>query len=436
MLKFVIWGLGRNGKILYEMLGKSRIAAYIDRDTKYIGKEYGGITVITLNEYIAKYSKYPIIISAIAYEHEIRKTLVNKGISKFFLYSREMYSIINICQQMDLKSVLKECDANGDIYVYGQTLLGLILYDYLASNSYNCWLVHEDEEFRDANYFRDNFGVNTILSSGLETREGMLILTQEDKKDEKNIKKFKGTKYSFYELAGNKKIYSHPELKVFKDLHQNKRCFIVGTGPSLQIDDLETLRKHNEICISVNGIFKGFGQTKWRPDYYIISDASGMLQWRDAILEMDVKDKFISDTAWFFRDDVVPANIHKWHMQIEWGPDRLPPFTEDFSEVSYCGDTITYDGALQLAVYMGFSEIYLIGVDCHQYENGEKQHFVENYQAEGFQDAKIHSDKQRLAYESAKRYAEKHQIHIYNATRGGYLEVFERVNFDNLFIRD
>lgn len=38
------------------------------------------------------------------------------------------------------------------------------------------------------------------------------------------------------------------------------------------------------------------------------------------------------------------------------------------------------------------------------------------------------------AYEVAKRYGELHNIHIYNATRGGYLEVFERVNFDELFI--
>jgi hypothetical protein len=32
------------------------------------------------------------------------------------------------------------------------------------------------------------------------------------------------------------------------------------------------------------------------------------------------------------------------------------------------------------------------------------------------------------AYRIAKRYAEKHHVHIYNATRGGYLKVFERVS--------
>jgi len=38
-----------------------------------------------------------------------------------------------------------------------------------------------------------------------------------------------------------------------------------------------------------------------------------------------------------------------------------------------------------------------------------------------------------MAFEKAKEYADGHGIKIYNATRGGKLEVFERVNFDDLF---
>ena len=37
------------------------------------------------------------------------------------------------------------------------------------------------------------------------------------------------------------------------------------------------------------------------------------------------------------------------------------------------------------------------------------------------------------SYIAARRFAEKHGVKIYNATRGGKLEVFERVNFDKLF---
>jgi len=37
------------------------------------------------------------------------------------------------------------------------------------------------------------------------------------------------------------------------------------------------------------------------------------------------------------------------------------------------------------------------------------------------------------AYKTAKKYADRHGVKIYNATRGGNLEVFERVDFDTLF---
>ena len=37
------------------------------------------------------------------------------------------------------------------------------------------------------------------------------------------------------------------------------------------------------------------------------------------------------------------------------------------------------------------------------------------------------------AHVAAKKYADEHDIKIYNATRGGKLEVFPRVDFDSLF---
>ena len=37
------------------------------------------------------------------------------------------------------------------------------------------------------------------------------------------------------------------------------------------------------------------------------------------------------------------------------------------------------------------------------------------------------------AFEVAKQYADSHEIKIYNDTRGGKLEVFERKNLDEVF---
>ena len=89
--------------------------------------------------------------------------------------------------------------------------------------------------------------------------------------------------------------------------------------------------------------------------------------------------------------------------------------------------------AIQVAMYMGFKEIYLIGADCNY--TTTKIHFIE-----------MPDDKQKISegwlpkatdlsidgYKAIKKYADKHDIKIYNATRGGMLEVFPRVNLEDV----
>ena len=91
---------------------------------------------------------------------------------------------------------------------------------------------------------------------------------------------------------------------------------------------------------------------------------------------------------------------------------------------------------------MGFSKIYLIGVD-HKYsiEVTPDGHIKRNAGVEDYFDKKQNgcfanppqTYRSTMAYQAARKYADDHGIKIYNATRGGELEVFERVDFDSLF---
>ena len=106
------------------------------------------------------------------------------------------------------------------------------------------------------------------------------------------------------------------------------------------------------------------------------------------------------------------------------------------------GHTVTY-AMLQLAVYMGFQKIYLLGIDhqyATEYANGKKrQNNVKNYSSLLADENDVSGfyliDKTTLAYRAARKYADAHGIEMYNATRGGKLEEFERVDFDSLFCR-
>ena len=85
---------------------------------------------------------------------------------------------------------------------------------------------------------------------------------------------------------------------------------------------------------------------------------------------------------------------------------------------------------------MGFSEIYLLGVDFNYTKNvyDPKNHF------EGCDTPQnrirlntVYPERTLLAYQTANKFCKEHSIKICNATRGGKLEVFERVEFDSLF---
>jgi len=106
--------------------------------------------------------------------------------------------------------------------------------------------------------------------------------------------------------------------------------------------------------------------------------------------------------------------------------NHLNKFSDDCYKVVYDGHSITYS-AIQLAVYMGFKEIYLLGVDCNYSQKG-KNHVVE-YTTQEVPDAAFLMQE---SFKVAKRFADTHNIKIFNASRGGSLEVFERITLEEV----
>ena len=219
------------------------------------------------------------------------------------------------------------------------------------------------------------------------------------------------------------------KMKILKDKHKGDRCFIVATGPSLLIEDLDKIK--NEITFSMNSIFFAFDETDWRPTYYGIQFPEFFDKYRSYIDHLEVEAKFVGDyiaKQAKLTDDyyIYPLNMlnhnrskKKYHYNFSADP---------FKDV-YSGHTITYS-LMQIAVYMGFEEIYLIGVDCN-YPSNTNTHFKDY----GIVDPLSSTAGERMicAFKEAKKYADRHKINIYNATRGGMLEVFERVDLDKLF---
>ncbi len=234
------------------------------------------------------------------------------------------------------------------------------------------------------------------------------------------------------------------QLKRLNRVHSGERCFIIGNGPSLRVEDLDVIYHAKAASFACNRIFRCYDKSMWRPDYYFITDGVGI---RETFPDKAVLD-FVSQNCKYifsrsngdlakYANDIDNLILFKY---VFSDSEEEFDFSSDCAEKVYIGHTVTYV-MLQMAVYMGFKEIYLLGMD-HNFsiehcENGEiaKNAEVEDHSSilGSYMWGVADGIKTTRTYEAAKKYADSHGIKIYNATRGGKLEVFERVDFDKLF---
>lgn len=230
-------------------------------------------------------------------------------------------------------------------------------------------------------------------------------------------------------------------LKRLKGKHIARRCFIIGNGPSLSASDLTVIHEHGEISFAFNRIFHILAQTPWTPTYYISQDYKMLQNCYIEVEKMSAGEKFLpAELSWYYGINVKDARL--FHLE---NPETFssPSFSDNIAKCVMNSNTVVFS-AIQFAVYMGIKEIYLIGVDHHFHvstnSKGEiltdpsvKDYFSDDYNKDK-EDLYIPNlDMSTLTYMAAKEYADTHGIKIFNATRGGRLEIFPRVDFDSLF---
>lgn len=231
----------------------------------------------------------------------------------------------------------------------------------------------------------------------------------------------------------------HAFFNSLRNRYKGQRCFVLGNGPSLSVSDLELLK--SEITFAANKIYLCFDETDWRPTFYSVEDLLVAQNCRAEILAVD-------RTTKIFADHMLPylprqANHH----YARWLPpmDNRSPFREfstDLTKGICWGSSITYS-MLQMAVHMGFSEIYILGLD-HSYvepstkeggaliSEGEVNHFHPEYRKPGERWHYPVLDRLEHSYQFAKDYCEALGVQVYNASRVSKLEIFPRVDLDDV----
>lgn len=240
------------------------------------------------------------------------------------------------------------------------------------------------------------------------------------------LKHFRHTPYGWY-------------MRRIHNSHPGESCFVIGNGPSLTAEDLNTLQEKGIDTFAVNRIYQIFPQTDWRPTYYVSTDH---VMIRDKLAQVDqipAKLKFIPlqnryylgikvrGAKYFFRNDLREK-------------DQPGGFSTDCTGQVNMRGTVTI-ACIQLAMHMGYRHIYLLGVD-HNFDKvitetgevvtdpGVKNYFVEGYDADVASEVTHDLGNTTRAYRDLRRFVDTTDVRICNATRKTKLEEFDRVTFE------
>ncbi len=226
-------------------------------------------------------------------------------------------------------------------------------------------------------------------------------------------------------------------LGALKDIHRGKRAFIIGNGPSLRQTDLSKLR--DEFTFGMNRIYLLFPELGFHTTYFASINDLVIEQFADEILAQPMP-KFL---AWrshrHFNADLPISQVPTFIYTSYTGPGFAKTVTGRVWE----GATVT-NVALQLAFHMGFQQVVLIGVDHNFASKGDANktvvsqgddpnHFAPNYFGKGAKWQLPDLDTSEVGYTFAREAYRKAGREVIDATVGGKLAIFPKVDYNSLF---
>ena len=251
-------------------------------------------------------------------------------------------------------------------------------------------------------------------------------------------------------LIGNKLLLKQTEA--LKNRHPGTRCFILGAGSSVKSQDIKKLE--NEFVISVSNTFVHPDFSLIRPKYHVLppimhshGDVYSEERFVTWLKEMEVgvgeAEMFfhIGDKPMIERNGLFKRHIIHWVEYTDWNGS----FGHELNLYNVPRIGSVSELAITIGLYLGFDEIYLLGID-HDWFNGlfvyfydhKTQHAVKpDENAVSHVDAEFQMRRHADIFKKYKYlYSIKNNIYNANADPKHYMDVFPKVNYDSIFESD
>ena len=198
------------------------------------------------------------------------------------------------------------------------------------------------------------------------------------------------------------------DIAQFKGLHNGKRLFILASGPSLGQLDLNPLSRR--MVMGLNRSFMIY------PNSYYHCTMDHRL--------FEEYPKEMKAVRQLFTLEGRPYGTLLNLLGAEG-------FSWDLEKGIYSGYTVSYF-ALQVAVYMGFKEIFYLGLDL-KHQDGNTHFFGYDYHSSDHETTEFLKMSRMLNY--AKEILAPTDIKVFNCSPVSTLKCFEHVTFDDALSR-
>lgn len=225
--------------------------------------------------------------------------------------------------------------------------------------------------------------------------------------------------------------------KTLKNIHSGERCFILGNAPSVANQNLLPLR--NEIVFSVSQGYKNRFYKKIKPKYHVFPIFSSPQNENLLFFKNEAQKRILADKIFFNILD------RKFINESQLFSDKdlyyLSMFSNDFMnkfDIPQIDKTVPGAQsvpimAIMIAMYMGFKDIYLLGVHHDWFITKKYEYSFTNFFRANdsyVKRSKIFDELPIInnlfsSYRALHKIAKNNNINIYNASEGGILDEFE-----------
>ncbi len=253
-----------------------------------------------------------------------------------------------------------------------------------------------------------------------------------------------------YSVRYKKTLKKNRELQ---GKYSGEKCFIIGNGPSIKRQDLLKISGEHVFTVSSGYLHENYNKLSKRhhciPSFTYTDLQGGMNNGRDEIWVREILTKTEGSELYF--------NITEWDLivnKLKIPEDRI---NWVMTNNSCIGNSINMTKgiypvqsvpqmAMQIALYMGFKEIYIIGVE-HDFLSNKKYEYFYDAKKSLIKDPAVDDERKLTQTMLSRIYAAKTLFETYikidaeakkinakiiNCSIGGDLDVFDRIDYDQV----